>query len=236
MNQLDTLECSLLLEDLPPPGKKRVAVLIGRFNPPTKGHYALINEVKSQLRKRKELNLDVVPVVMVIGGSKSDADRKRNPLTVEQRIKFMEASGNANGVKFLSAPNAFAALAAVREAGLEPVLIAAGPERADDYIKILDKHFLDGNGKPIQHHKLVLDRDDAATETSKEAKASAVDKALAELQKRGDLDTEQVSASVVRAAVEHDMFPEFMKLTGLEAKPALAKTMFKAIKAAMQEQ
>ena len=235
MNQQDILECSLLFEDLPPPGKKRVAVIIGRFNPPTKGHYALINEVKGRLRKQRELNLDVVPVVMVIGGSKSDADRKRNPLTVEQRIKFMEASGNANGVKFLSAPNAFAALAAVREAGLEPILIAAGPERAADYIKILDKHFLDAAGDPIKHYKLVLDRDDAATETSKDAKASAVDKALAELQARGDLDTEQVSASVVRAAVEHDMFPEFMKLTALEGKEPLARAMFKAIQAAMKD-
>lgn len=235
MNQQEALELSILKEDVPPPGKKRVAVIIGRFNPPTKGHYALINEVKAFIRKNKDLALDAMPVVMVIGGSKSDADKKRNPLTAEQRMKFMAASGNANGVKFLTAPNAFAALVAVREAGLEPILIAAGPDRADDYLKILDKHFLDASGKPIKHHKLVLDRDESATETTKDAKASAVDQALAELQKRGDLDTEQVSASVVRATVEHDMFPEFVKLTGLENKEALAKSMFKAIKAAMQE-
>lgn len=234
MNQQEALELSVLTEDIPAPGKKRVAVIIGRFNPPTKGHYALINEVKAFIRKNKDLNLDAMPVVMVIGGSKSDADKKRNPLTAEQRMKFMAASGNANGVKFLTAPNAFSALVAVREAGLEPILIAAGPDRADDYIKILDKHFLDAAGKPVKHHKLVLDRDEKATETAKDAKASAVDQALAMLQKKGDLDTEQVSASVVRAAVEHDMFPEFVKLTGLESKEALAKTMFKAIKAAMQ--
>jgi hypothetical protein len=235
MDLQQSLESSLLIEDVPPPGNRRVAVIIGRFNPPTKGHYALINEVKAFIRKNKDLRLDASPVVMVIGGSKADTDRARNPLTTEQRIQFMTASGNANGVKFLSAPNAFAALAAVREAGFEPIAIAAGPDRADDYLRILDKHFLDTDGKQVKHHKIMLDRDDSAIETTKGAKKSAVDQALDQLQKNGNLDTEQVSASVVRATVEHDMFPEFMKLTGLEHKEALAKTMFKAVKAGMKE-
>ena len=63
----------------------------------------------------------------------------------------MEHSGNANGVKFLVAPNAFAAFAKVREEGFEPIAVAAGEDRAPEYIKILDKHFTD-NGKPVKHH------------------------------------------------------------------------------------
>jgi len=214
---------------LPPPGKERAAVIVGRFNPPTKGHYALISAAKAYIRKHPKLNLLASPVVIVIAGVKSSEDRRRNPLTAEQRIKFMQASGHANGVKFMTATDPLAGFAAMREAGLEPILVVAGEDRAAKYVELLDRYFTAADGSPIKHHALTLDRGGDRTPKS------AVDAALQQLEKRGALDVEQISASVVRAAVEHDLFPEFMELTGLEGKEALARRLFNAVKAALRE-
>lgn len=225
------IEESLLLEDLAPMASKKAAVIIGRFNPPTKGHYAVIDTVKSFIRKNKELDLHAVPIVVIIGGSKSDEDKSKNPLTVKQREAFMKASGLANGVSFLSAPNAFAAFAKVREHGFEPVAIAAGTDRINDYIKLLDKHFKTPAGKHIPHIKIHLKRDDSAIEKDKDSKAAAMDSALETAKEKGsEIETDLISASLARRAVELGYEEEFSKIVGLESKPALAKKMFNAIK------
>lgn len=216
-------------------GTKKVAVIIGRFNPPTSGHYMVIDQVKKFIRSNRDAGLEASPVVIIIGGSKSDADKKRNPLSVDERQTFMAASGNANGVTFFSAVNAFAALALLREKGLEPVAVAAGSDRIDDYIKILDKHFLTPAGEPIKHYKIELTRDEDAVETDKDAKRAAMDAALADMLDGGDISTDMVSGSIARRAVELGYEPEFAKIVGLEKKPALAKKMFDKIKSAISE-
>lgn len=238
MKRLDSqteLEVSTLLEDLSPMGSKKVAVIIGRFSPPTRGHYAVIDHVKKFIRTNKNLGLEAAPAVVIIGGSKSDNDKKRNPLSVADRELFMKNSGHTAGVQFFTATNAFGALAMLREKGLEPVAIAAGSDRIDDYMRILDKHFLTDDGKPIKHHKIKLDRDEDAVETNKEAKQAAMDSALNGLKKDGTIDTDMVSGSLARRAVELGYLPEFTKIVGLENKPALAKKMFDKIATALKE-
>lgn len=229
------LESSALFEDIPPMGSKKVAVVIGRFNPPTKGHYAVINEVRKFIKKNPGLGLQVNPVVMVIGGSKSDTDKARNPLSVDDRILFMTASGHTNGVVFMSATNAFQALASLREKDFEPVAIAAGNDRLDDYMRILDKHFLTPDGKAIKHHKILLSRDDSAIETVAADKKKAMDSALSAMKTTGDVDTDIVSGSLARRAVELGYEEEFAKIVGLESKPVLAKKLFTKIKSALGE-
>jgi hypothetical protein len=229
------LELNALYEDMAPMGAKKVAVVIGRFNPPTKGHYAVIDLVKKFIRENKKLGLEAAPVVVVIGGSKSDSDKKRNPLTVDERLVFMKSSGLANGVTFMSATNAFSALAQLRDQGMEPIAIAAGTDRIDDYMRILNKHFLDPNGKTIKHYKVLLDRDSGAITDDKDAKKAAMDSALSAAKAGKDIDTDIVSGSLARRAVELGYEPEFAKIVGLEAKPALAKKMFDKIKAAIAE-
>ena len=105
-------------------------MVIGRFNPPTKGHYAVINTVKKFIRENKNLGLEAGPVVVIVGGSKSDADKQRNPLSVEERELFMKASGYTNGCTFLSAKNAFEAFGLLRDKGFEPIAVAAGTDRS----------------------------------------------------------------------------------------------------------
>ena len=231
----EQIEMQAIFEEMSMMGTKKVAVVIGRFNPPTKGHYEVINTVKSFIKRNPKLGLDFSPVVIVIGGSKSDADKKRNPLSVDERISFMKGSGNANGVTLLNAVNAFAALALVREKGMEPIAIAAGSDRIDDYIKILDKHFTKPDGSPIEHHKVHLKRDDSAVLTKSDDKKKAMDLTLTALKNGDDLSTDLVSGSLARRAVELGYEEEFASIVGLEKKPVLAKKMFAKIKQSLGE-
>lgn len=219
-----------LFEEMSAMGSKRVAVIIGRFNPPTIGHYAIFDKVKRVLHANKKLDIDVVPVVMVIGGSKSDNDKERNPLSVDDRISFMKASSKADGVIFMSAKNAFAALASLRSSDMEPIAVAAGSDRIEDYKRILDTNFKTPDGKPIKHFKITLDRDkDAGVEQHSEDKVAALDKILDKLSKSGEIDIDLVSASLARRAVNRDMHKEFSILTGLQSKSVLADKMFDKI-------
>ena len=232
MNLDEQLELSVLFEDVPPPGSKRVAVAIGRFNPPTRGHYKLIDTVKKFIREHKELNLLASPVIVVIGGGKSDQDKQRNPLSVDERIYYMQNSGNANGVTFRSAKNAFEAFTELRKAGLEPVAIAAGSDRAADYLRILDQYFKDAQDKPIKHHKIDLPRAEGAVKGG-EDKERQMDATLAALKDGDGVGVEQVSGSLARRAAELDYFDEFVKIVGLEKNPAVAKSLYKKVRAAI---
>jgi hypothetical protein len=223
------LELNILCEELEPQQTKRVALFLGRFSPPTAGHYAMINELKKFIREHKELNLVSTPAVVIIGGSKSDLDKTRNPLSVEDRESFMKASGKANGVLFFTATNAFEAFATLRSKGYEPIAIAAGTDRIENYMKMLDKYFLTPEEKPIKHYPIHLERDEEATETKKDAKGAAIDSVLTSMKDGGDVDTRAVSGSLARRAVELGYEPEFAKIVGLENKPELAKKMFAKI-------
>ena len=213
-------DLSLLLEELPPMGAKSVVAVIGRFQPPTLGHYALIDAAKRFIRKNKALNLEAAPYVIIIGGNKQDANKGKNPLSLEDREKFMRASGKANGVNFITAPNAYAGLAKLREAGLEPIAVASGSDRSSSYLDLLDKQFLNQSGKKIKHHTVNLDRqeDDGSIDRLKGEKG---------------VELSAVSGSLARRAAELGYEPEFTKLVGLDEKPELAKKLFNKVKSSM---
>jgi hypothetical protein len=227
------MEFKKLLEDAPAPRTKRVAVVIGRFNPPTKGHYAVINKVKKFIKDNPKLSLEAVPVVVVIGGGKSDLDKAKNPLSVDERILFMKASGNANACNFMHAKNAFEALTNCRNAGLEPIAIAAGSDRIDDYVRILNHYFKNSDDTPIKHYKVHLDRDDDAVEADPEEKQASMDNILSSMQNGDHVDTDLVSGSLARRAVELGYEKEFAEIVGLPDKPELAKKLFDKIKKAL---
>ena len=46
---------SLLFEDLERAQKKMSVVIVGRFQPPTAGHFKLINEAKKFIRENKDV-------------------------------------------------------------------------------------------------------------------------------------------------------------------------------------
>lgn len=212
--------------------KKRAAVMVGRLNPPTAGHYKVLDAMKNFIRTSKDLNL-AAPVLVIVNGEKTSQDKSKNPLTAEERVKFIEASGKANGVIVLTAPSGFAAFEEVRKAGYEPIAVAAGSDRADGYLDMLDKYFTDSNGGKIKHVKVAgLER---ADEEQPKNNSGAMNKALESLKKGEELDVAEVSGSMARRAVELGYQEEFAKIVGLEHKPKLAALMFKKVQASLGE-
>lgn len=231
MSLLNETEEEFLFEALPPMQKKRVAFAIGRYQPPTKGHYKVIDKMKEFIRRNPDLDLESKPVVIIIAGEKSSLDKKKNPLTADERISFMQASGKANGVEFLTAKSAFFALGAIRDAGFEPIAIGAGSDRAKGYKDMLDKGFKTEDDKPIEHVIIPgLDRADDAVETKKAEKQSALDKAMDKLHMSGNLNDDEISGSVARRAVELGFEEEFATIVGLEHNKTLARMMFNKLK------
>lgn len=190
--------------------KKPAVVMIGRFNPPTAGHYFVMDAMKKYIRENK-LNV-ASAVIVIIDGEKTGKDKAKNPLSAHEREMFIKASGKANGIHILTAPNAFDAFTLCRKRGFEPIAIAAGSDRADHYVELLDTYFKkDESGKTIQHEKVP-----GLTRKSTDP---------------NDLKTDikAISGSMARAAALHGFEEEFIKIVGLEDKPELARKLFKKV-------
>lgn len=230
------MQQELILEALPPEQKKRVVFMTGRLNPPTAGHYKVISKMKEFIRKNKDLGLEATPVIVIVEGDKSSADKSKNPLTAEERITFLKSSGRANGVIFLTAKNAFIALGVIRDAGYEPIAIGAGSDRAKKYKEMLDKSFKTPDDKEIKHYIVPgLDRAEGAITTKSADKKLEVDKAINQIKNTDEIDDENVSGSLARRAVELGYLEEFTKIVGLEKKPALAKILYDKIEKSMNK-
>lgn len=195
---------------------KPAIVMVGRMNPPTAGHYFVIDAMKEYARENK---LAAELFVVVVEGKETSKDKTRNPLTAEQRIKFMQASGKANGVRFLIADNAMNAFKAVQDEGFEPLVVAAGSDRVKKYLEMLDKYFpITINGKEIKH-KSVPGLDRTPKDTSSE---------------NTEPDIKAVSGSMARHAAQHGFLEEFIDIVGLTEKPTLGKLLFDKVKQAME--
>ena len=211
-----------ILEDLRPAQNDRAVVIIGRFQPPTIGHYKIINLAKKFIRENKDLSLFTKPVIVIIDGKKSSKNKKENPLTVDEREYYMKHSGRANGVLFLSAANAYDGFNAVREAGFEPIVVGAGSDRAKGYIDLLDDKFVDRNGKKQKHYEL--------PGLATRHQVNDPHKITSEP------DVSKVSGSLARHAAALGYFDEFVTITGLEKNIPAAKKLFKQIKSQIGEQ
>jgi hypothetical protein len=210
MEELILLEA----EKLPPMQKQSAVVAVGRFSVPTIGHYRVINAMKNFIRKNKKLNLVQMPIIVIVDGKETRKDKSKNPLTPDQRIKFMKASGKANGVIFLVASSAFDAFAMVRKQGYEPVAIAAGSDRADGYLQMLDKYFKSPDDKQIVHH---------------------IVPGLERKNEKG-VNEKNASGTMARLAAKLGHYAEFVQVVGLEDKEKLAKQMYAAVIAGMKEE
>lgn len=220
-------ENSVLLEAVEQPQTKRAVVIVGRFQPPTIGHYKIVNLAKKFIRENRNLSLFTKPVIVIIDGKKSGQNKKVNPLTVDERIYYMENSGKANGVIFLSASSAYDAFNAVRKAGYEPTVIGAGSDRVQGYLELLDSKFLDQNGKKQKHYEL------KGLDGRHELKPT--EDSLKQVKDSGATVT-GVSGSLARQAAELGYFEEFVQITGLEKNLPAAKKLFKVVKSRIGEE
>lgn len=202
---------------------KRAVVMVGRMNPPTAGHYKVIDLLKKFARENK----GVVPVVVVVAGKETSKDKAKNPLTGEERVKFMQASKKANGVKFIISSSAFAAFEDVRKAGYEPYAIAAGSDRASKYLEMLDKYFTDPDGKKLEHVIVpgLKDREDPDDE------GTPSEEVLELAEKGEEIPLHLISGSMARLAVKLGFKVAFAKILGVDQ--VLADLIFKKVEAAL---
>lgn len=212
-----------LVEETVGEQSKKAVVMVGRMNPPTAGHYKVIDLMK----KFERTNKGVTPIVVIVAGEKSSKDLKKNPLSAADRVKFMTASGLANGVKFIVAPSAFAAFEEVRKAGFEPYAIAAGSDRGSKYLEMLDKYFTKADGTKLKH--VVMPGLEAREDPDDDGTPS---EEILELAENGeDIPIHMISGSMARLAVKLGKKKAFAKIVGV--KQALADLIFAKVKAAL---
>lgn len=213
-----------LLEETLPAQSKRAVVMLGRMNPPTVGHYKVIDAMKKFVR----LNKDVTPFIVVIAGKETSKDLSKNPLSAEDRIKFITASGKANGIKVISSSSVFAAFEEIRKLGYEPFAVAAGSDRAKKYIELLDKYFTD-DGKKLPHEVVpgLQEREDPDDE------GTPSEEVLKLAEDGEDIPLYLVSGTMARLAVKLGYKEAFSKIVGLPRN--LSDLMFEKVKKALGE-
>jgi nicotinamide mononucleotide adenylyltransferase len=196
---------------LPPKQKKTSILVIGRFQPPTKGHGHLINAAKKAWREYK---YDAI-IVCIVDGKETSKNKKKNPLSGDSRKFYLEHSNYSKGLQFVIVGSAFEAFIKSREMGYEPMAVVGGKfvndkkeDRPKGYKELLDKYFKNDDGSEIEHKAVTLERDPEAE------------------------GIESVSASTVRAAVMSNLYDDFKDLTDLENEK-LTRKMFDEMQASM---
>lgn len=120
---------------------KKGAIFIGRFNPPTSGHFNLLDKLKAFIIKtRRTHSIDPTVFIVVVDGELSSKDANKNPLSAAERIALMSKHPSCAGCKFVIAKTAIDGFNKMRDAGYEPILIAGGDDRSSGYIKILQDY------------------------------------------------------------------------------------------------
>jgi len=112
------------------PAEKKVSVIVGRFNPWTRGHNSIIDEAK-------------YPVVIgLVKSSKTSMDKERNPFDFELQKEIIERANDpriVDVVKFSSA-NIPQIISDLRDMGYEPKQLLAGTDRAKAYQEQIDRY------------------------------------------------------------------------------------------------
>lgn len=192
---------------------KNGAIIIGRFNPPTVGHYNLIDKVKSFIIKnRAEYDISPTVFIVIVDGEKSRGDTDVNPLSASERLSLMSSNPSCSGCKFIIANSAIDGFNKMRSAGFEPVLIAGGDDRTKSYMQILEKF-----NPEIDRIEFSLKR-------------NIVDPTKSEnlLNHISPTDYNIISASLARYAVKMQNFEAFKTITGLG--DPIAQTIYDKIK------
>lgn len=207
---------------------KPAVVAVGRFNPLTIGHQAMIRAAHEYAKEHDIPHL----IVVIVAGESNSENKEINPLTGSERKRFIEASDVADLIdEILIAKDAFHALTSVRKIGYEPMAIAAGPERQQGYLGILDTYFLDKAGKPIKHAIVPdIERNDSVINGSEEEKLEKNKELLDKLEDGEDIAATYVSSTLAKMAAKDNKQDIFRKLTGFENNPEIGNQMFELVR------
>jgi len=113
-----------------------VALLVGRMNPPTRAHTLLVSKLKEAA-----LRLGVRPILYLTDGEKSSKDKRKNPLSAEQRLVI--ARKLFPGVTIDVVASAYEALEVLELQGYKAKVWVAGSDRASNYRKLVSSEQLE---------------------------------------------------------------------------------------------
>lgn len=117
--------------------KEKTAVFtFGRFNPPTIGHQKLVDKVKDVAHEHKGEHYVY---------ASATADKKKNPLDVETKVKYMKKAFPDTHVVGASkeTPTFMHVAKKLHQAGYKHLVMVAGSDRVEEYHKLLHQY----NGK-----------------------------------------------------------------------------------------
>jgi nicotinamide mononucleotide adenylyltransferase len=109
---------------------RKVAIAGGRFNPPTRGHEALIQQLLDLAHA-----MGVPAEVFVVDGAQSSQDKLKNPLTVDQRLAILRQWFPA--VRFDVVGGAYDIMEVLEVQNKQPVVWLAGSDRVRKYQSLL---------------------------------------------------------------------------------------------------
>lgn len=107
-----------------------VVIGTGRMNPPTKGHWILINELLETAHK-----FNVKAEFFIVDGEKSSLDKDKNPLTADQRIEILRKWFPE--VRFDIVGSAFELFDVLEVQNKIPLAFIAGSDRVENYTKLV---------------------------------------------------------------------------------------------------
>lgn len=182
-------------------------VTFGRFNPPTIGHEKLMDKLASVSKTRNGKYFIFASV---------SNDQKKNPLSYEQKIKFMRKMFPKHARSIIldkSIKNMFDVVVSMYDKGYKKVVIVVGQDRVNEFKTLINKY----NGQKARHGFYNFE---GGVEV-----VSAGDR---------DPDSDDVtgmSASKMRAAASDNDFDAFSK--ALPSNFSGAKELFNAVRNGM---
>jgi len=180
--------------------KNKLIFAFGRFNPPTTGHAKLMREVTIQARKNNANH--------IVYASASQ-DKRKNPLDVRTKVKFMQKMFPQNKIKAAGgSQRTFMEILKFYDKMYGEIIMVAGSDRISEFQKLSDKY----NGKDYNYKSIKV--------------VSSGER---------DPDAEGItgmSASKMREMANNDDYRSFKKgVVGLSDSDT--KTLFNAVKKGM---
>lgn len=194
---------NILNEDENPKDEKKLVAVIGRFNPPTRGHERVFNFARKVARNHKA---DLVVLV-----SRS-YDRRKNPLTPYTKMRYLQKF--FRNINFELFSNIYETLKE-KSREYDRLILICGADRKESYRKMLDL----GMSKP---------REDENHIDFKSYEILSLNRAMG-VPSSTSVDVEYVSASGMRDAVQEDNYELFLEYAPTTNK-AILKDFYEAIK------
>jgi nicotinic acid mononucleotide adenylyltransferase len=108
-----------------------IVLAFGRCNPPTGGHYVMIEQLEQVARE-----LGIQAEMFIVDGESTGQDKQKNPLTPEQRVKILREW--FPNVRFDICSSAYDVMEILEVQNKKPQVLIAGSDRAKKYRRLLD--------------------------------------------------------------------------------------------------